>query len=151
MELNFQISGFKDVPQAQNVTNGCVQLLKRQTLNYNRAVCVIVLDQMPDDFEEFLKSVRKKVAFKIGFVPLFWALGLQVIVACPDILKSENSPRKYVAKVNNQWAIIQSIFLIDPEVGGFIEARSWGQTITGKYQNSISNQLKTIYEWQDNS
>ena len=90
-------------------------------------------------------TVRTKVAFKVGFFPLFWGLGLQVILICPGISSINEPISSFAAKVDNQWAIIQSVFFVDPEEGNFIAGRTWGQFLTGKYQDEIFRQLQNNY------
>ena len=76
---------------------------------------------------------------------MLWGLGLQVVILCPNITNVKLSPKDYVAKIDNQWAIVQSVFFVDPEKGEFIEGRTWGQYITGKFQDSISKELQVNY------
>ncbi|MDH5180170.1 MAG: hypothetical protein OEZ39_16045 [Gammaproteobacteria bacterium] len=145
MELNLEKQGFKPVANPGAAIPDCVYLAKRQTLNTNRAVCVVQLDQMPADLKVYLKSVRSRVAFKVGFFPIFWGLGLQVVLVCPGITSTTESVLEYVAKFDNQWAIIQSVFFVDPDKWEFKAGRSWGQFLTGKYQEEIFRQLQVTY------
>lgn len=143
MKLDLEEFGFKTVRGIDNSIPGCLCLLKRQTLNTNRAICVVQLDKTPKDLNSYINSVRTKVAFKIGFFPLLWVLGLQIVIICPKIMNFK--PADYVAPVNNLWAIVQSAFFVDPVKMKFIEGRTWGQYVTGKYQDAISSQLKLTY------
>ena len=145
MELNLENQGFKPIANPSDSIPGCVYLSKRQTLNSNRAICVIQLAKLPDDIQKYLMTVRTKVAFKVGFFPLFWGLGLQVILICPGISSINEPISSFAAKVDNQWAIIQSVFFVDPEEGNFIARRTWGQFLTGKYQDEIFRQLQNNY------
>jgi len=144
--LKLEEYGFKSVQGIEASIPECCYLSKRQTFNTNRAVCVLKLSEMPENLHEYLHSIRKRIAFKIGFFPVFWGLGLQVVILCPKATSVCTPPVEYVAKSDNQWAIVQSIFLIDPEKLQFIEARSWGQLVTGRFQDAISQQLRTLYE-----
>lgn len=137
--------GFKSVSGYGKRIPECVSLLKKQTWNTNRAICVVELNVLPKDMRTYLKGLRTRVAFRVGFFPLFWGLGLQVVVVCPGIKSLEQDPVDFVAKVDNQWAIIQSVFLVDPGDRSFREGRTWGQFLTGKYQDAISNELRVSY------
>ena len=48
---------------------------------------------------------------------------------------------RHVALIDNQWAIVQSLFLVDTADGSYSSARSWGQFVTGKYQDAIAEVL----------
>lgn len=106
MDLNLENKGFKTIANPGDSIPGCVYLSRRQTLNSNRAICVIQLGKLPDDIQKYLMTVRTKVALKVGFFPLFWGLGLQVILICPGISSINEPISSFVANVDNQWAII---------------------------------------------
>lgn len=145
MKVDLSDLGFRPVNDPGSLISGCVHLSKRQTLNTNRAICVIEIKELPDDMESYLKSIRNKVAMKVGFFPLLWGLGLQVVLVCPNAAGLNAQISKFVAKVDNQWAIIQSIFFVDPIKAEFISARTWGQVVTGKFQDEIFSQLSQCY------
>lgn len=145
MQLSLNEHEFKSVQGYKDKIPECICLLKRQTLNTNRAVCVVQLPEIPSDINSYISSLRTRIAFKVGFFPLLWGLGVQVVILCPGITKENLSPKDYVAKVDNQWAIVQSVFFVDPQKGEFIEGRTWGQFLTGKFQDSISKELQANY------
>ncbi len=132
--------GFSQVSELQGVPDA-VLLLKRQTWNTNRAVVVVTPAQVPADFAGYLTEVRKRVAFRCKFVPFFWGIGIQVVVVAPGLQGSGIDPSRHVASVDNQWAIVQSVFLVDPGSGTFRVGRTWGQFVTGKFQNAIAGVL----------
>lgn len=68
------------------------------------------------------------------------------VFICPGIIESISEPKDYVSKVDNQWAIVQSLFLIDDETKIFKEGRTWGQFVTGKFQDIISETIAVSYE-----
>jgi hypothetical protein len=145
LKLSLDEFGFKPVQGYEKKIPECTSLLKRQTLNTNRAICVVKLSEIPDDIDSYIKGLRTKVAFKIGFFPLLWGLGLQVVILCPGIINGSFSPNDYVAKIDNQWAIVQSVFFVDPQKNEFIEGRTWGQVVTGKFQDAIARELQVSY------
>ena len=118
-------------------------LLKRQTLNMNRAAVVVSVPEAPQNFAAFEEAVRRDVAKRCRYVPFFWGIGVQLIVVAPGILAVD--PSQHVAKVDNQWAITQSVFLVDPQRGEYRSARTWGQIFTGKYQDAIESVLRQHY------
>lgn len=145
MLLSLSEHGFKPVQGYKEKILECICLLKRQTFNTNRAVCVVQLSQAPDDINFYISNLRNRVAFKVGFIPLLWSLGLQIVIICPEITSSNLMPIDYVAKVSNQWAIVQSAFFVDPKTNEFMEGRTWGQIVTGKFQDAISKELQDNY------
>jgi len=132
--------GFRKVADTRKIADATL-LLKRQTWNTNRAVVVVSLSRPPDDVATYLKDLRKRVAFQCGFFPFFWGIGIQAVVVAPGISQDGIDPSKHVDKVDNQWAIIQSVFLADPANRSLRCARTWGQFITGKFQDAITNSL----------
>jgi hypothetical protein len=138
--------GFRSVP-ITTAHSDVTLLLKRQTWNTNRAIVVACPAQIPPDVRAYLRQLRKQVAFKCGFFPVFWGIGIQVIVVAPSISKSDIDPSHHLARVDNQWAIIQSIFLVDSEFRAYKSARSWGQFVTGKFQDAVSEALSRHFQF----
>jgi hypothetical protein len=138
---NLGSHGFKRVIFDDSRFNDFKLILKRQTWNTNRAVCVLKKNSMPSNFDLYIKEMRKLAAFKVKFFPFFYGVGIQMIVICPGIIESIGEPKDYVSNVDNQWAIVQSLFLIDDETKIFKEARTWGQFVTGKFQDIISETI----------
>src|SRR4051812_26440050 len=116
-------------------------ILKRQTWNTNRAVVLTSLQSIPADFKEYLIGLRNRTAVLCKYIPVLWGIGIQVVVVAPGLTDAGIDPAKYVALVDNQWAIIQSVFLIDPLKGEYRGERTWGQVITGKFQDAIERVL----------
>lgn len=132
--------GFRSVPITAALSDVTL-LLKRQTWNTNRAIVVACPAQIPTDIRAYLHQLRKQVAFQCGFFPFFWGIGIQVIVIAPGISRSGIDPAQHVARIDNQWAIVQSIFLADSASRTYQTARTWGQFVTGKFQDAVSEAL----------
>lgn len=132
--------GFRQVAETKGIPDATL-LLKRQTWNTNRAVVVVSPSELPADIRGYLRALRRHVAFRCGFFPFFWPIGIQVVLVAPGLLESDIVPSQHVARVDNQWAIIQSLFLADPSSGSYRSARTWGQLVTGKFQDAISAAL----------
>jgi hypothetical protein len=140
--------GFREVPEPGKTVPNAVLLLKRQTVNTNRAVVAVSLPAVPADFGKYLSGLRKQVAFRCRFFPLFWGIGIQVIVLAPKLLETAIDPARHVALADNQWAIVQSLFLLDTTSMHYREGRSWGQVVTGKYQDAIAGVVARSFEPQ---
>ncbi len=68
-------------------------------------------------------------------------LGLQIVF---EVESGSLPPRELLSSLVdsvNQGALIQSIFVIDPATNEILEARTWGQLITGKFQDGIAAAL----------
>ena len=81
------------------------------------------------------------MAFRCGFFPLFYGIGTQLVLIVSGPTPTKIDPGSYVDKYDNQWSIIQSVFIVHPEVGLVATARTWGQRISGKYQDAIEAML----------
>jgi len=51
---------------------------------------------------------------------------------------------KGVDRFDNQWGIIQSVFVFDLATGERWQARTWGQVVTGRFQDAIWETLKRL-------
>lgn len=143
--------GFRQVEAREKVPTNVLLLLKRQTFNTNRAVVVVRLNDVKADFGAYLKQLRSGVARECGFIPFFWGIGIQVVVLADDLGESRANPSQYLAVLDNQWAIIQSIFLVDVTRGEYYAARTWGQVITGKFQDAITSVLSQRFRLVDSA
>ncbi len=137
--------GFRQVSVRPGDVPDADLLLKRQTWNTNRAVLVAHLQAMPLDLRAHVRLLRRRVAFRCGFVPILWGIGIQLIIVVPGSLQSTVNPSDLVAQVDNQWAIIQSLFLVDPINRSYTSGRTWGQFVTGKFQDAIADVLSQNY------
>ena len=126
----------------------CGAILKRQTINTNRAVAFVQLDSLPDDLSGLLKRVKKEVAFRCGFFPIFYGIGTQLVLVVAGAVPEKVELDRYVDKIDNQWSIIQSIFLVQAHSGLVSTTRTWGQYVTGKYQDVILGTLSQSNESQ---
>jgi len=113
-------------------------LMKRQTWNTNRAVVVVEVPETPSDFTGYMRRLRTQVARRCRFFPVPRGIGIQAVVVAPGLGGSDVDPSRHVARIDNQWAIVQSVFLVDPETGTYRAANSWGQLFTGAHQDAIN-------------
>ena len=133
--------GFREVAGAARSIPDADLVLKRQTWNTNRAIVVVSLAEVPVDFTGYIHRLRRSVAFRCGFFPVFWGIGIQVVIVAPGLTQSGIDPSQHVARVDNQWAIVQSVFLVDPVARAYRAGRAWGQFVTGPYQEAIAGVL----------
>jgi hypothetical protein len=124
----------------------CRAILKRQTINTNRAVAVVDIDSLPNDPKPLLKKIKKEVAMRCGFFPLFYGIGTQLVLVVSGAKPAEVDVLRYVDKIDNQWSIIQSVFIVHGDSGLVAEGRTWGQVVTGKYQDIIHATLSSHNE-----
>jgi hypothetical protein len=143
--------GFRPVSTRKYLASEVALLLKRQTFNTNRAVVVIRLRQLEEDFDSYLKQLRRGVARECGFIPFFWGIGIQVVVLVDDLREWPPSLSRYLAVIDNQWAIVQSIFIVDRRRGEYRSARTWGQVISGKFQDAIDAVLARRFRRSDSA
>ncbi len=115
----------------------CRAILKLQTLNLNRAVAVVDIDALPEDPVPLIKRIKKEVAYRSGFFPFFYGIGTQLVLVVSGPIPEKIDPERYVDKYDNQWSIIQSVFVVRSDSTLAATARTWGQRISGKYQDVI--------------
>jgi len=121
-------------------------VLKRQNFNTNRAIAVVTLDAIPPDFPGFVRETRRIVAKQCGYIPFFWVIGIQLVIVAPGLLAAAIDPANYLAPIDEQWAIVQSLFFVDSESGRYRGARTWGQFVTGKWQDAIESVLSRHFQ-----
>src|SRR5689334_13029713 len=88
-------------------------LMKRQNFNTNRAVVVVSAPSVPPDFGAWVRQVRDDVSRRCRYIPVLWPIGIQLVAVAPGITTSGIDPKSYVALIDNQTALIQSVFLVD--------------------------------------
>ena len=140
--------GFREVAGAAQAIPDADLVLKRQTWNTNRAIVVVGLPKVPVDFAGYIQRLRRSVAFRCGFFPILWGIGIQVVIVAPGLAESGIDPSQHVARVDNQWAIVQSVFLVDPVAQAYRAERTWGQFVTGPYEEAIAGVLARSFPAQ---
>lgn len=129
--------GFRALPHKEGSLFATIW--KRQNLHMNRAVVLVEVPAMPADLKGLLKKVRKEAAFRCGFFPFFYGLGTQVVLQVTGDRPPKKNADRYVDKLDNQWSIIQSIFVVDADAHFVAAARTWLQLFTGKIQDAIED------------
>jgi hypothetical protein len=62
MEIDMTCQGFKPLLNPGDSIPGCDYLSKRQTLNSNRAICVIKLAELPQDSHHLPEGYSHKIS-----------------------------------------------------------------------------------------
>ncbi len=45
--------------------------------------------------------------------------------------------------VSNQFVVLQSVFVVDESIKRYACARTWGQFVTGQFQDAIAGSIET--------
>jgi hypothetical protein len=114
----------------------------RKTWNTNRGV-VLLRRRRGADPAQVAKDARKWLAPQLGYLWFLYGIGLQVVFYDPTG-EPPGDLAAGVDKVDNQWCIVQSLFCIDARTGKVEQARTWGQVITGQYQDAIAAALAKL-------
>jgi hypothetical protein len=117
---------------------------KRRNINMNRAVALLSFPDALQSPGQFAQSIKVPLGKAIGYIPVLNELGLQIIIAGPGLLVWSNDLSKFLDKINNQRVILQSLHIVDLTARDSASARTWGQAVTGRYQDAIENGIKTF-------
>ncbi len=116
---------------------------KRKTWNTNRAIVAISLSERNDRIGKFAQTVKIPLGRKLGYVPFFYSLGLQIVLIGDSILNKTNNLEKSLDKFDNQRVVLQSIHVVDLASMKSVSVRTWGQYETGRFQDAIENGIQT--------
>jgi hypothetical protein len=118
-----------------------VSVWARKTWNTNRAAVVLRAtgEVRPGPRSQELKIRLGKA---IGYFPFFYGIGLQLIWLGRDVLPLSGSLEPFVDSIDNQRSIVQSLFIVDLERRTTESARTWGQVVTGKFQDAIERGIR---------
>ena len=117
---------------------------KRRNINMNRAVALLPFSDASYNPGAFAQSIKVPLGKAIGYIPVLNELGLQIIIAGPGLLAWSDDLSKFLDKINNQRVILQSLHIVDLTARDSASARTWGQAITGRYQDAIENGIKSF-------
>lgn len=143
LEAKLAPHGFKAVdPDAALAARGVRKLFHRKTWNTNRGV--VLAEPGALRIAELVAIMRHEAGAFLG--SSWWSqLGLQLVVVVEGArLPTEQELRPYVDAVNTQGVLIQSVFAVDPSTKQWTQARTWGQVVTGKFQDAIAAALSAL-------
>ena len=103
---------------------------------------MLVHDASERPVGQVAKGVRSALAKPLGYRFILYGLGLQVVVVGPNVSARAEELDAYVDRIDNKWAIVQFIAAVDEETRAVHEARTWGQVLTGPYQDAIMAALR---------
>ena len=112
----------------------------------NRAVALLPFSDVGQSPGQFAQSINVPLGKAIGYIPVLNELGLQMIIVGPGLLAWSANLDGFLDKINNQRVILQSLHIVDLTARNSVSARTWGQAITGRYQDAIENGIKTFLE-----
>lgn len=118
-----------------------VAIWARKTWNTNRAVAVLRLaaGEHPGERAQALKIPLGKA---IGYFPFFYGIGLQLVFFGSEAVPVRGGLDAHVDKIDNQRSIVQSLFVVDLARHTTESARTWGQVVTGKFQDAIERGIR---------
>ncbi len=141
--------GFRTAASPEGVAAAWV----RKTWNTNRAVVLVERDA--DDLGPWAQANKLRIGTALGYFPFFYGMGLQVVGIVPSAAGADGFTKNgaplvlsldddalgaYVDRIDNQRCIIQSLFAVD-RAGHVAQARTWGQLVTGRFQDAIARTL----------
>ena len=143
LEAKLAPHGFKTVEaEGSLAARGVRKLWHRKTWNTNRGV--VHADPGKVLLGEFVERMRYEAGPFLG--SSCWSqLGLQVVLAIDAArVPTPEQLTTCVDAVNTQGILIQSVFAVDPSSGEWSQARTWGQFVTGKYQDAIAEGIAEV-------
>ncbi len=135
--LKIKIEGVQDV-----------FLLTKKNFFMNSGIVVLKIDPQFKDvnYAKLCEKMKFKIAFKVLFVPMIYAFFHQFIIVDENMIEEDSSfgLSSAVDSIDNQISITQSITLIDSVKKKYIHSRTWGQVISGRFQDAILKALQEI-------
>ncbi len=117
---------------------------RRGLLGGQSTFAVVETDESAVTLDE-VKRLRKVLAFHLGFIPMLYELGINLVIAGPNVDLSSD-PRQYVAKVNTFWAMVQSVYLLNTTSLEGTWTSSWGQVVSGRIQERVAAKIAEGYQ-----
>ena len=117
----------------------------RKTWNTNRAVVHLCAPPGEGDLGQLVQGIKIPMGKTLGYFPFFYGLGLQVVLSGEAILDRAAHLARSVDAIDNQRCIVQSLFVVDLAQGRYRQARTWGQVVTGKFQDAIAGCLDETF------
>jgi hypothetical protein len=117
---------------------------RRRTLNTNRGIALLSADGMEQEPGALAQGSKRSVGKALGYFPFFYELGPQTVL-CGRGLTTSGLGR-WVDAYNNQRVVLQSLFLVDLSAWDWAQARTWGQVLSGTFQDAIQRGIEDFLE-----
>jgi hypothetical protein len=114
------VHSFKRIETEQAGSVPIIAAWKRKTLNMNRGIALVRFNSQNAHPGEFAKTIKKSVGKSIGYVPVLYELGLQLVLVGRDVLDTSTGLDHFLDSKNTQTVILQSIHLIDVAAMGLL-------------------------------
>lgn len=116
----------------------------RKTWNTNRAVFLAQTEPRdPTALRAYVEALRRESGRVFG--SSWWSqLGLQLVLEVTGTPPSQATLQGLVAAFNTQGILIQSLFAVEPSTLERTSARTWGQVVTGKFQDAIARAIEDV-------
>jgi hypothetical protein len=123
---------------------GVVRGYHRKTWNTNRAVFVARLETRDSSAIRTRVEVLRRESGRV-FGSSWWSqLGLQIVFVVEGPPPEEDVLKSLVAAFNTQGILIQSVFAVDLVTLTWSSARTWGQVVTGPFQDAIAQAIEGV-------
>jgi hypothetical protein len=115
----------------------------RKTWNTNRAVVLAEArtECSVQALAQTTHRIKLEVAKVVGYFPFLYGVGLQVVWLGAVNLREADDLGRFVDTVDDQRAVLQSFFCVDLRSKRMQQGRTWGQVVTGKFQDAIDRTI----------
>jgi len=133
--------GFRPHTHERMPSLRCLAYRCLRAWSFNRAVAV--LEPPEGDFEigPYCQQMKWPLRTLKWSVPFFYEPGLQIVLAGTGLerkLRATGGLDGHVDTFSNQLVVLQSIFVVDTGTRRYAADRTWGQVVTGQYQDAIA-------------
>jgi hypothetical protein len=118
--------------------------LHRKTWNTNRGVALVTV-RSESELGDAAARLRSEASVVLKHS--WWSqLGLQIVFQVEGApLPSQHALAPLIDRINHQGVLVQSVFAVELATGASIQERTWGQLVTGKYQDAIAAALEEFH------
>lgn len=147
-EIGNQLSrhSFRSQRRPRLAESGVVTLWQLRTWNLNRAVALVNPVSPVNDLARFCQTLKWTVARDTFLIPSFYEVGLQIVIAADglrDLWKPNPALPGLVDRISNQIVVLQSVFTVDTAHREYHAVRTWGQVVTGRFQDAIEDGIRS--------
>lgn len=136
------VHGFRHQLKPRLAESGVVSNWQLRTWNINRVVVLVDPVSPVNDLARFCQQLKWTVVRHTFFIPAFYEVGLQIVIAADGlkyVWERPSSTKGLVDRVSNQIVVLQSVFAVDTAHQKYRAIRTWGQVVTGRFQDAIED------------